>query len=68
MITVLQTQPQNTVQDLGRFGYRELGVGTAGAMDGVALQVGNILLGNQHGGFEKPSGFEGSSVIPSLLR
>lgn len=49
MITVLQTQPQNTVQDLGRFGYRELGVGTAGAMDGVALQVGNILLGNQHG-------------------
>jgi len=48
VITVLQTQPQNTVQDLGRFGYRELGVGTAGAMDGVALQVGNILLGNQH--------------------
>ncbi|MCW2266746.1 biotin-dependent carboxylase-like uncharacterized protein [Gluconobacter cerinus] len=48
MITVLQTQSQNTVQDLGRFGYRELGVGTAGAMDGVALQAGNILLGNQH--------------------
>ena len=49
MITVLQTPPQNTVQDLGRFGYRELGVGTAGAMDGIALQAGNILLGNQHG-------------------
>ncbi|MFT8802214.1 MULTISPECIES: biotin-dependent carboxyltransferase family protein [Gluconobacter] len=49
MITVLQTPPQNTVQDLGRFGYRELGVGTAGAMDGVALQAGNILLGNQRG-------------------
>lgn len=49
MITVLQTPPQNTVQDLGRFGYRELGVGTAGAMDGVALQAGNILLGNWQG-------------------
>lgn len=49
MITVLQTPPQNTVQDLGRFGYRELGVGTAGAMDGVALKAGNILLGNHHG-------------------
>lgn len=49
MITVLQTSPQNTVQDLGRFGYRELGVGIAGAMDDVAFQAGNILLNNARG-------------------
>ncbi len=36
----------NTVQDLGRFGLRRLGVGTAGAMDKLALRVGNLLLGN----------------------
>jgi biotin-dependent carboxylase-like uncharacterized protein len=49
MITVLETPPLNTVQDLGRFGYRHLGVGTSGAMDGLALQTGNTLLFNPHG-------------------
>ncbi|MBM9400149.1 biotin-dependent carboxyltransferase family protein [Gluconacetobacter azotocaptans] len=49
MITVLETSALNTVQDLGRSGYRQLGVGTSGAMDPLALQVGNILLGNQPG-------------------
>ncbi|MGS0646563.1 5-oxoprolinase subunit C family protein [Komagataeibacter melomenusus] len=47
MITILETSALNTVQDLGRPGYRNLGVGTSGAMDTLALQVGNILLGNQ---------------------
>ena len=47
MITILETSALNTVQDLGRPGYRNLGVGTSGVMDALALQVGNILLGNQ---------------------
>lgn len=49
MITILETSALNTVQDLGRPGYRHLGVGSSGVMDPVALQVGNILLENEPG-------------------
>lgn len=38
-----------TVQDLGRYGYQLQGVPVAGAMDGPALRLGNILLGNHEG-------------------
>ena len=37
---------QTTVQDLGRFGYRHLGVGAAGALDAYSARVGNLLVGN----------------------
>jgi len=47
VITILETSALNTVQDLGRPGYRNLGVGTSGVMDALALQIGNILLDNQ---------------------
>lgn len=46
MIEVLTTGALNTVQDLGRYGCLRWGVGTAGAMDDLALTAGNILLGN----------------------
>lgn len=46
MIEICQTPPLNTVQDLGRFGYRRYGIGTAGAMDRLALAAGNCALGN----------------------
>ena len=46
MITVLETGVLNSVQDVGRFGYRHLGVSTAGAMDPLALRCGNALLEN----------------------
>lgn len=49
MIEVSQTPPLNTVQDLGRFGYRRYGIGSAGAMDRLALAVGNCALGNASG-------------------
>ena len=42
-MTILETSALNTVQDLGRPGYRNLGVGTSGVMDALALRVGNIL-------------------------
>jgi len=35
-----------TVQDLGRRGWRHMGVPTSGAMDTVALRVANALVGN----------------------
>ncbi len=36
----------STVQDLGRSGYRALGLPAAGAMDQSALQIANLLVGN----------------------
>lgn len=46
MIEIELAMALTTVQDLGRFGSRRFGVGTAGAMDPVALQGGNLMLGN----------------------
>lgn len=46
MIEILETPPLNSVQDLGRLGFRCHGIGRAGAMDRVALQAANALLGN----------------------
>jgi len=38
-----------TVQDLGRFGYQRFGLSPAGAVDGLALQIANALVGNAPG-------------------
>lgn len=47
---VLQGGIQTLVEDFpGRLGYLELGVSPAGALDNVALGLGNILVGNQPG-------------------
>jgi len=46
MIEILSSSALATVQDHGREGYLRYGVGTAGAMDRLALAVGNLLLGN----------------------
>ncbi|MTD26359.1 5-oxoprolinase subunit C family protein [Erwinia sorbitola] len=46
MIEIERTTPLSSVQDSGRFGALHYGVGTAGAMDPLALRLGNALLGN----------------------
>ncbi|ANL68122.1 allophanate hydrolase subunit 2 protein (plasmid) [Rhizobium phaseoli] len=46
MIEILETGPFNTVQDLGRPGYRDIGVSASGAMDPLAVRIGNSLVGN----------------------
>ena len=38
-----------TVQDLGRRGYANLGIGAAGAMDRECLRLANLLVGNDDG-------------------
>jgi biotin-dependent carboxylase-like uncharacterized protein len=38
-----------TIQDLGRTGFQNLGIGTSGALDPVALRVANLLVGNEPG-------------------
>jgi biotin-dependent carboxylase-like uncharacterized protein len=49
LITVLKPGPLASVQDLGRPGYRHLGVGLSGALDALALAIGNALVGNAPG-------------------
>ena len=49
MIEILSSTALATVQDAGRLGSLRFGVGTAGAMDQLALAVGNLLLGNPEG-------------------
>ena len=43
-----------TIQDLGRFGFSQIGVPPSGALDPFSLRVGNLLVGNEEGeaGFE----------------
>lgn len=47
MLQILECGRLNTVQDLGRFGVRRLGVGVAGPMDPVSFRISNILVGNK---------------------
>jgi 5-oxoprolinase (ATP-hydrolysing) subunit C len=47
MIDVIRAGLQTTVQDLGRQGHRHLGVALGGALDRLALEVGNRLVGNR---------------------
>ena len=42
MIEIISSSALATVQDLGRAGALRWGVGTAGAMDPLALAAGNI--------------------------
>jgi biotin-dependent carboxylase-like uncharacterized protein len=45
-IRIRDPGPLATVQDRGRYGYQEMGVPVSGAMDGWALRLGNLLVGN----------------------
>lgn len=46
---VIKPGLQTTVQDLGRYGFREFGVSPSGSMDPYSLQMGNLLVGNDIG-------------------
>jgi allophanate hydrolase subunit 2 len=46
---VLKPGLMTTVQDLGRAGYQNLGIGISGALDPIALRVANLLVGNDPG-------------------
>jgi biotin-dependent carboxylase-like uncharacterized protein len=61
-VEVIRPGMFTTVQDLGRFGYQMQGVPVAGAMDGAALRLGNILVGND----ENAAGLEITVIGPTL--
>jgi biotin-dependent carboxylase-like uncharacterized protein len=46
---ILKPGLMTTVQDLGRAGFQNLGVGISGALDPTALRVANLLVGNEPG-------------------
>ncbi|USU18880.1 biotin-dependent carboxyltransferase family protein [Paraburkholderia fungorum] len=46
MIDILSTGAPNLIQDAGRRGHLGFGVSRSGAMDALALAVGNSLVGN----------------------
>ncbi|MBB1423459.1 biotin-dependent carboxyltransferase family protein [Pseudoalteromonas sp. SG43-7] len=46
MITVIKPGMQMTIQDLGRHGYRHLGIAQSGALDPYAMIIANRLVGN----------------------
>lgn len=48
-LTVVETGPLATVQDLGRPGLAALGVGRSGAADAVSMELANRLVGNEPG-------------------
>jgi antagonist of KipI len=48
-LEILAPGPLTTVQDLGRPGYGAYGVPVGGALDHLALRVGNLLVGNDEG-------------------
>jgi biotin-dependent carboxylase-like uncharacterized protein len=49
MIEIVSPGPLATVQDLGRTGYAELGVGRSGAADQHSHRLANRLVGNPEG-------------------
>ena len=50
MLKVISSGFYTTIQDLGRFGYGDIGVPVSGAMDLYSTKLGNHLLGNNHAG------------------
>jgi len=49
MIEILTSSLMNSVQDLGRPGFLDQGIGRGGAMDRPAVRIANLLLGNEEG-------------------
>ncbi|RZM29057.1 MAG: biotin-dependent carboxyltransferase family protein [Pedobacter sp.] len=60
---VIKAGMLSTIQDLGRYGYRKSGIIVSGAMDKLALRIGNLLLGNN----EEEAGLEITLIGPALL-
>lgn len=48
-LLVLQPGLHTTLQDMGRYGYQDQGVPTAGALDFVGLRLANAMVGNRPG-------------------
>ena len=43
---ILTSGAYTTVQDLGRYGYQQMGIPVSGALDGFSCRVANMLVDN----------------------
>ena len=62
-IRVMKSGLQSTIQDLGRYCYQQYGMPVSGAMDTLALRLGNIILTNA----EDEAAIECTLIGPSLF-
>ena len=62
-IKILKPGLLTTVQDTGRFGHRQEGIILSGAMDGLALRIANLLVGN----LEDEAALEITLIGPKIL-
>jgi len=46
---ILKSGIADSIQDLGRFGYQDIGINPNGAMDEIAMTIANCLVGNPLG-------------------
>jgi antagonist of KipI len=61
---------RTTVQDLGRVGHQSSGVPVGGAMDRIALRIGNMLVGNDDGAAALEAALIGPAIAfeqPALI-
>lgn len=45
-LRIIKAGVQDTVQDMGRYGWQHLGINPGGAMDKLSARISNILVGN----------------------
>ncbi len=45
-LEVVKAGLHDSIQDIGRFGYQHLGINPSGAMDCIAMNIANALVGN----------------------
>ncbi len=62
-IKIVKAGMLTTVQDLGRIGFQKSGMVVGGAMDNLALRLGNIILGNS----ENEAGLECTTIGPTII-
>src|SRR5258706_14269661 len=46
-LRIIKPGVMDTVQDMGRYGWQQLGINPGGAMDKLSAQIANILVGNE---------------------
>jgi 5-oxoprolinase (ATP-hydrolysing) subunit C len=70
VLEVVESGLAVTVQDRGRFGYRDIGVPVSGALDPMLLAAANALLGNPAGaaGLEVTLAGPGLKALSGTLR
>ncbi len=80
-LRIIKSGVLDSIQDAGRYGYRHVGINPSGVMDKQAMQIANILVGNDPGEaviemhfpaaaffFEQPAliAISGADFLPTL--